>query len=180
MSKLCMIETCESNNYSYGYCIKHYRRYQKYGDPLFSKQEDHGMSYSREWKTYDSMKGRCCRPNDPSYKDYGGRGIRVCDRWLHSFKNFYEDMGARPEGYTLDRKDVNGDYEKSNCRWASYSLQNINKRSRSNTGITGITQRPNGKYEVTCRNKYLGKFLSLEDAKTARQQAITLAEQSEQ
>lgn len=70
---------------------------------------------------------RCTNPNRRDYRWYGARGIKVCERW-ESFENFLEDMGERPEGLTLDRKDFNGHYELSNCRWATKAEQMANKR----------------------------------------------------
>lgn len=77
------------------------------------------------------MKQRCLNPNATRYENYGGRGIKVCDRWLESFENFMADMGFRPEPkreYSLDRIDVDGDYELSNCRWATRAEQNMNRQ----------------------------------------------------
>ena len=65
------------------------------------------------------MKARCSRPGVDGYHRYGGRGIKVCDRWLNDFENFLADMGERPEGKTLDRINPDGNYEASNCRWAT-------------------------------------------------------------
>lgn len=76
-----------------------------------------------------SMLARCNNPNDRSFNHYGGRGIRVCARWK-SYEHFLADMGPRPDkSLTLDRIDVNGDYEPSNCRWATLSVQQQNKTS---------------------------------------------------
>jgi hypothetical protein len=78
------------------------------------------------------MKARCLSPNAHAYSGYGGRGIKVCERWLgeDGFKNFIDDMGKRPEGMSLDRyPDNNGNYEKSNCRWATQKQQTNNTRA---------------------------------------------------
>ena len=92
----------------------------------------HGLSKSITYKSWESMKARCYNPNNKNYKDYGGRGIKVCDRWKNSFINFYSDMGERPEGTSIDRINVNGDYEPSNCRWATKKEQAINRRTTKN------------------------------------------------
>lgn len=88
----------------------------------------------RHWKTgsgsfisWQAMRQRCNDPKRGNYKYYGGRGIKVCERWA-SFKNFYEDMGDRPEGHSLERRDPNGDYEPANCCWLPKISQAANRR----------------------------------------------------
>ncbi len=83
------------------------------------------------YRTYASMKSRCYNENTPNYRWWGARGITVCDRWLSSFWNFVEDMGERPEGFTLERVDNEKEYSPENCKWASVEENNRNRRPNS-------------------------------------------------
>lgn len=103
----------------------------------FSKvmKSTHGKTRSKIYRVWAGMKNRCHNPNQPHYHRYGGRGIRVCDEWRNSFEAFYRDMGDPPKDgqrWTLDRMDVNGNYEPGNVRWATYAQQNdpTNKRRK--------------------------------------------------
>lgn len=90
----------------------------------------HGMTGTPLHRRWLAMKGRCMNPRNWEYRNYGGRGISICDRWLHSFENFYEDMHAGfDESLELDRINVNGNYEPSNCRWVSRREQQRNRRN---------------------------------------------------
>ena len=88
----------------------------------------HGMTGTKEYRAWKSMKSRCYNPNYLNYDCWGGRGIKVCDRWKNNFPNFLKDMGLCPNKFTLERKNNDGNYEPGNCEWASYSSQIKNKR----------------------------------------------------
>lgn len=105
----------------------------------------HGHSSRRgpspEYRAWAGMVGRCYRPSQSCYERYGGRGIRVCDRWRDSFAAFLEDMGPRPTAlHTLDRTDNDGDYAPGNCRWATREEQGANTRRTIRITWRGKTQ----------------------------------------
>jgi len=97
-----------------------------------ARPESRGPTY-RSW---ECMRSRCRNPNNPDYARYGARGITVCERW-NSFQVFLEDMGERPQGTTLDRIEVNGNYEPGNCRWATPREQQRNKSTGTRVTFRG-------------------------------------------
>lgn len=101
----------------------------------------HGLAKSPEYSAWASMIKRCANINDSRYSDYGGRGITVCERWVANFAMFYADMGPRPSNkHSLDRIDVNGNYEPGNVRWATVEQQLNNKRTSVYVAHGGRTQ----------------------------------------
>ncbi len=94
--------------------------------------------HSTEYMCWGTMKKRCVNPNTKRYSDYGGRGIKVCDRWLNSFQNFFDDMGRRPSpNHSLDRINNDGDYEPTNCAWRTRHEQGSNKRNNRWIEVNG-------------------------------------------
>lgn len=111
---------------------------------LGCKNPSHTHGYSsishpnfQVYTAWCTMKSRCYREKDNNFKNYGGRGIKVCDRWLESFENFLEDMGHPQKGNSLDRINVNGNYSKENCRWANQETQSNNTRTNIYYTVTG-------------------------------------------
>ena len=129
--EICKISECNELFQAEGYCQKHYVRFKKFGNPLFRKIEDHGLSKTPEYRVWHGMKQRCYNQNLKAYKNYGGRGITVCDKWKNSFSAFYEDMGPRPfKDAEIDRKNNDGNYEPDNCRWVTHKINSQNRRHR--------------------------------------------------
>ncbi len=108
---------------------------QKIGD----KKRAHGKSHTSIYVAWCSMRSRCSDPKSESYSRYGGRGIRVCDRWNFSFESFISDMGDRPEGMTIELIDNDGNYEPGNCRWATVAEQGRNKSNNRMITAFGMT-----------------------------------------
>lgn len=151
---------CQHSVYTstHGYCTNHKKR--------------------KAYSTWSSMNNRCSKTSRGN-KYYGMRGIIVCERWRDSFENFLADMGERPSlNHSIDRIDVNGNYEPSNCRWATRSIQVRNRRrlrdtKSKNIGVTWMEQIKKWASRITINEKriYLGVFSSLEDAIAARKAA---------
>lgn len=143
--------------------------------PDKGQREQHRLKGTVEYTSWLNMRQRCNDKNHTQYHDYGGRGVKVCERW-NKFTNFLADMGKRPDGMTLDRIDSDGDYEPSNCRWADRTTQARNHRMTRNnttTGIVGVNwKRQYNKYRVHISvNKQiieLGYFDDLENAQLMR------------
>ena len=94
-----------------------------------NRNTKHGKRYLPEYESWRGMKARCLRKSIKCYKYYGGRGITVCERWLNSFENFFDDMGIKPSPkHSIDRIDVDGDYCKENCKWSTPKEQSNNRR----------------------------------------------------
>lgn len=133
-------------------CLKCYHEEQKI------TRKGHGLCDTRSHTSWIQMIQRCNNPKNPGYKNYGGRGIFVCERW-RNFINFYEDMGERPEGLVLDRTNNDDGYYKENCQWVSRSQSCYNRRKfkkRSNLQLLAdIHDKKFGSLFVLKFNKYV-------------------------
>jgi len=134
--RICSVKGCGKPQKQREWCGMHYERWRRHGDPLIvvkpRSRRTHGMTGSREFSSWDHMKGRCLNPNHHAYADYGGRGIAVYGPWVESFEAFYEYMGPMPgPGYSIDRyPDNDGNYEPGNVRWATAPEQQRNRRRK--------------------------------------------------
>ena len=104
------------------------------------KRHGHTNPVSPTYISWMAMRQRCLNPKHASYKNYGGRGITVCERWK-LFIHFLEDMGVRPKGHSIERKDVNGHYEPDNCCWIPDEHQSKNRRTSVGVHTFAITER---------------------------------------
>lgn len=112
-------------------------------DLLATRSTTHGLRHTPEYAIWTALKTRCTNPKADNYERYGGKGIRVCSEWVDSFSTFYKDMGPRPSSeHSIERNDSNGNYEPSNCRWATRIEQANNKSN--NRFIKG----PDGKLDT--------------------------------
>ena len=135
---LCSILSCSRPPVARGWCLLHYKRWRKTGDPLQVRQAQrikHGHflngKKSLEYSSWSSMLTRCTNSKATRWDYYGGRGITVCDRW-RDFELFLADMGPRPgKAYSIERRDNEQGYEQTNCYWATRSQQMANRRKLS-------------------------------------------------
>lgn len=129
----------------------------------------HGFSKTQAYASWVGARRRCTDETCEAYENYGGRGIQMCDRWLDDFEAFLQDMGDRPEGYTLDRIDVNGNYEPENCRLVTMTTQIVNRRKtrRNTSGRVGVSWYQNAwnvKITVDGRVINLGRHTDFDTA----------------
>lgn len=165
MNKSCCIKDCYNNVECRSMCNTHYTRLRLHGDPMYVSSKHHGRSKTPEYLAWCNMRQRCENANKPEYIHYGGRGITVCNEW-QQFEHFYNDMGDRPSTtHSLDRINVNGNYEPGNCRWTTKSVQQKNVRARGKSGHKNVYKNTNSStYMVRSADEYHGTFKSREAA----------------
>lgn len=141
-----------------------------------------GQKYTKTYNCWKAMIQRCSNPMRKGYKNYGGRGIQVCPEWS-SFDQFFLDMGPKPLGLTLDRTDVNGNYEKSNCSWVTRSEQEYHKRvsKTHTTGVRGVSLAGvnccSAQININGKSVYLGCWPRTPEGIQAAAEAIKKARQ---
>ena len=173
LPKICQVEGCQRESHSKGYCRTHYWRWQKYGTtakPQRPKGKDHfafrhGFTRTPLGDIFDSMVQRCTNPNNPSYKDYGGRGITICKEWLEDRGKFFEWAMSHGwgKGLFIDREDNNEGYSPQNCRFVNVFISNINTRlirANNTSGYRGVVFAKYAKRWRARINKN-GKFFNL-------------------
>lgn len=141
---------------------------EKFGD----SNRTHGLSNTPEYTIWRAIKSRCFNPKDISYTNYGSKGVTVCDRWVDSFENFIHDMGFRPKGYSIERRNNNIGYCPENCYWASRTEQN---RNRSNTVMVTVNGEPTRLVQYAEENNYWYSSLYYFYKKVGFDEAIKLA-----
>jgi hypothetical protein len=167
--RICERPDCKNRHYGKGLCRLHWNRVRRNGDPdvIFHVYDGNREKHPLR-STYFNMIDRCYNPKNIGYAKYGGRGIRVCDRWrgLYGFDHFIEDMGEKPTNdHTIDRIDPNGNYEPSNCRWATVHEQQLTKRTSSkNVGVSKTAHNTWNARLTVGKITYRKKFKSKDEA----------------
>lgn len=160
-SLVCSSIKCYQRVVAKGLCDTHYRAELRKARPLYA--------------TWSNMKQRCYNPNHPGYAESGAKGIRVCGKWLDDYAAFALDMGARPLGMALERRDDEGDYTPENCLWVLSGSQAVkpHHRATNTSGTTGVAwSKRNKKWQaqitIDRRRVHLGYFDEKRDAAYAR------------
>jgi hypothetical protein len=179
---ICSVPECTNSIHSRGLCNGHYQqnRVGKELAPLRTIRQGEDRKSNPLYDTYRQMLQRCGNPNHKYFSYYGGRGIKVCDRWKgpDGFNHFLADMGPKREGLTLDRHDNDGDYAPENCGWETRTTQQINQRLAENntSGTKGVHWFKNANawsvyidYKGT--RKHLGYYKDKADAIKVRMDA---------
>lgn len=152
--KTCKVDGCNNKINAKGLCNAHYLREYRHGRlQIIVDKSGLAKKYPKEHNTYRAIKNRCLCPTDRNYPRWGGRGIKICDRWLekpNGFRNFIDDMGPRPENTTLDRIDNSKGYSPDNCRWAT-PWEQVANSSRLAGRIPGV-------YFIKAKNKWCANF----------------------
>lgn len=178
--KVCKINGCKDKIVARGWCNKHYKRWKRYDDPLFTK--NHGHSKDPLYTVWTDMKTRCYNKNYKQYKDYGGRGITVCSKWMDDSKAFIEwALPLWKEGLLIDRTDNDGNYCPENCEFVTHAESQLHQRllrSHNTSGYRGVSYRKDRKkWEAEIRNnnkhKHLGLFNTAIEAAQAYNTAVS-------
>lgn len=180
MRTVCKVDGCDRYIACNGFCELHYGRFIRQGDPnkITRTYGDHYKG-TPEHNSWAGAKQRCYNKNAQFYKNYGDRGIKMCDRWLekpYGFRNFLADMGLKPgPEYSLDRIDPNGDYCPENCRWATRVQQNSNRRwGKGESAVPGVWKY-NDKYwcaSIGINGKTIVKYAKTEKEAIAKRQQL--------
>jgi len=163
--------------------VKHNKKKNKCEKCISKNRMKHGLSRSSVYKKWQNMVTRCYNPNTPYYKNYGGRGIAVCDEWKDDFEAFYDYVKSLPDfmkkGYTIDRINNNGNYELGNIRWADRKTQLKNRRINGNNtsgyvgvGFCKIMQKFVAQITINYKNCVIGYFPTIQEAVDARNSFI--------
>lgn len=181
--RICSIDNCDRKHYGKGLCSLHANRLKQHGDVNYVNPdiEYHGFSKTSLYKVWAHIKQRTQNESNPYFFNYGGRGIKICNRWFSSFVAFHEDVGDKPSKvHTIDRIDNDGNYSCGKCdecqannwpmnvRWATRSQQSLNQRRGrvAEFGYRGVTRYKN-KYQARVSQTYVGLYKTPEEAALA-------------